>query len=284
MKYLFALIGVALVLAGVVVLGGWRKNLQDKQGPTVVPTPPIAVVPTPSVSPTPTPVPPPDPKVYGPCKNVPVVLYHHVQPNEDAAAKSQTKISVDNDVFVEQTVYLKNRGYNTITPDQLLSGLTSGLPAKPILLTFDDGYRDFYKYAYPELVKNGLQATVFLSVGHVGGDDYLTWEQIVEMKKSGLVTFGNHTWSHKNLGPADQTTARTEITMAQSQLEKMGVGPITTFAYPYGAQNGFAEKVLHDLGIKTAFTTIPGNTQCAKLPYAMRRSRIGSVPLSYYGF
>lgn len=284
MKYLLGLVGLALILVGawVMVRGRVREQKGDVERSTLVVT--QAVTPTPSVSPTPTPIPTPDPAVYGPCKNVPVVLYHHVQPNEEATSKNQTKISVNDTIFAEQMAYLKNRGYNTITPDQLLSGLTSGLPAKPILLTFDDGYADFYKYAYPELVKNNLRATVFLATGLMGGADYLTWEQIAEMRSSGLITFANHTWSHKNLGAAGADKIEYEIKTAQQQLLDNGLGPVTSFAYPYGLPSSYAESILKDLGIKTAFTTIPGNTQCAKLPYAMRRSRIGSVPLSFYGF
>lgn len=286
----FVGLGLLLITAGVVLVksdwGGQDDIYQpvpevvdDVSVPTSTSTPP-----TPSVSPTPTPIPTPDPVVYGPCKNVPVALYHHVQPNEEASLRKQTSISVDSKIFAEQMVYLSSRGYNTITADQLLSVLTGTFPSKPILLTFDDGYADFYTYAYPELVKNNLRATVFLSTGLMGGGDYLTWEQIKEMAGSGLVTFGNHTWSHKNLGAADEDKVKYEIETAQQQLLDNGLGPVTSFAYPYGLPSSYAESILKDLGIKTAFTTIPGNIQCAKLPFAMRRSRIGSVALSYYGF
>lgn len=265
-----------------VVSPGGEVAYNREQAVSPIPSP----TPTPllSPSPSPTPIPLPDPKIYGPCKNIPVVLYHHIQPQEQANANGQKNISVDNEIFAKQMEYLSARGYHTITPDELLSGLTSGFPSKPILLTFDDGYSDFYTYAFPVLVKYGFRATSFLSTGLVGNPDYLSWSQISEMKGSGLITFANHTWSHKNLVGADEETVRREIETAKMQLEEHGLGPVTAFAYPYGGEGKLTEKILQELGIKMAFTTVPGSYQCAKLPYDFRRSRIGNASMAVFGF
>lgn len=240
------------------------------------------IVPTPLPSPTPTPVPLPDPKVYGPCKNVPVLLYHHIQPKEEAVAKNQIALTTYTDFFQDQLEHLKQKGYTTITPTELLNGLLSSFPPNPIILTFDDAYEDFYKYAYPLLVKQGMKATVFVPTGLVNNPGYLTWQQIEEMKSSTLITFANHTWSHKNIGIGNKTTIKFEIETAQQQLKDHGI-QADSFAYPYGFQSNYADKLLQDLGIKTAFTTVPGSYQCAKLPFEFRRSRIGNLPLFSYG-
>lgn len=267
-----------------------KQNVQVAQFvqtsvPTVISQP--QVTPTPTLTPTPTPIPLPDPAIYGPCKNVPVLMYHHIQPWEEAESKGQKNITVKNDVFSVQMGYLAKRGYTTIMPEELLSGLIAGSQtslAKSVLLTFDDGYADFYTHAYPELVKHNLRATVFVSTGLMEGADYLKWSQISEMAGSGLVTFANHTWSHKSLGKVSLETAKFEVGTAKTQLEEHGLGPVTAFAYPYGTEGGLPiYKVLKDAGIKIAFTTIPGPYQCAKLPYDMRRTRVGNSPLSSYG-
>ena len=255
-----------------------REEKQLASQPLVEPQ----ATPKPSPSPTPTPVPLPDAKVYGPCKNVPVLLYHHVQPKEEALNRNQVALTTYTDFFEGQVKYLKDKGYTTITPTELLSGLTASLPARPAVLTFDDAYDDFYKYAYPLLVKQAMKATVFTPTGLVNNPGYLTWQQIEEMESSGLITFANHTWSHKNVGIGDTNTIKFEIEPAQTQLKAHGV-QADSFAYPYGFQSNFADKLLQDLGIKTAFTTIPGSYQCAKLPYSMRRTRIGNLQLSSYG-
>ncbi|MDO8503498.1 MAG: polysaccharide deacetylase family protein [bacterium] len=284
-------IRTAFVIAVVVVAAGLFFSQRDGKGlisplgggqPVASPTPTPSPSPTPK--PTPTPIPLPDPKVYGPCKNIPVLLYHHVQPQEDAKANGQVSISMSNEIFATQMAYLKERGYRTLTPRELLDGLVSNsLSGRIVLLTFDDGYEDFYKYAYPELVKNSLRATVFVSTGLMGNPGYLSWGQISEMKGSGLITFGNHTWSHKNLGAASEEGIRYEVATAKTQLEEHGLGPVDLFAYPYGGETKKVQKMLEDLGIKIAFTTIPGPYQCAKLPLDFRRSRVGNSPLSAYG-
>ncbi|MEK7521588.1 MAG: polysaccharide deacetylase family protein [Patescibacteria group bacterium] len=281
-------IGILLVLGGLAFLAKGQKS--DERGinsattvtkPILTPTP--SVSPTPSVLPTPTPIPLPDPKVYGPCLNVPVLMYHHVQPKEEAEAKNQKNINVNSDIFAQQMIYLREYGYTTIMPEELLQGLLTGfIPVKSILLTFDDGYADFYTYAYPELVKNNFRATVFLSTGLMGAPDYLSWDQIGQMK-GGLVDFENHTWSHKNLGSATEDLAKYEIGTAKTQLEEHGLGQVTSLAYPYGTEGAVAKEVLRDLGINSAFTTVPGNYQCAKLPYSFRRTRVGNASLSAYG-
>lgn len=252
-------------------------------GVTATPPPSSSPTPVPTTKPLPTLIPLPDPRAHGPCKSVPVLLYHHVQPNEQILEKKQQNISVDSEMFDKQMAYLVSRGYHALTLQEFFSGLSETLPSKPVVLTFDDGYDDFYTYAYPVLRKNGIHATVFLPTGLVGNPGYLNWGQIEEMKGSELVTFANHTWSHKSLLGISEDAARNEIATAKVQLEERGLGPVEFFAYPYGSENQIVERVLKELGIKGAFTTLPGRQQCAGLPYQFRRNRIGSAPLSSYG-
>lgn len=251
--------------------------------PEAVATPFPSPSPVPTAKPLPTPIPLPDPKVYGPCKSVPVLLYHHVQPIKEIVEKKQQNISVDSEMFDKQMEYLGSRGYHPLTLSGFFSGIAGSLPAKPIVLTFDDGYEDFYTYAYPVLKKYNITATVFLPTGLLGNPGYLNWGQVEEIKGSGLVTFANHTWSHKSLLGISEDAVRSEIATAKTQLEEHGLGPVEFFAYPYGSESQTVEKVLKELGIKGAFTTLPGWQQCAKLPYTFRRNRVGSAPLSSYG-
>lgn len=255
-----------------------------KNASSVINAPTLTPMPTPT--PTLTPIPTPillDPTVYGPCKNIPVLLYHHVQPQEQAVSKGQQNISVDAGTFEKQMQYLIASGYNTLTPQEFLGGLQIGLPPKPVMLTFDDGYDDFYLFAFPILQKYNLRATAFIATGLVENPGYLNWGQISQMRGSGLVTFADHTWSHKNLGGAPEQVIRQEISTAKTQLEEHGLGPVEFFAYPYGSKSGTVDKVLLELGFKAAFTTIPGWQQCAGAPFSLRRDRVGGGQLSFYG-
>jgi peptidoglycan/xylan/chitin deacetylase (PgdA/CDA1 family) len=220
-------------------------------------------------------------KTYGLCRNIPVLLYHHLQPLQEAINNGQKNLSVDVKIFEKQMEYLSKHGYSSLTPEQFLS-TSADLPAKPVLLTFDDGYSDFYTYAYPILMKYGMRATVFVITGLIDNPGYLSWSNISKMKESGLISFANHTWSHKNLALAKESIIRYEILTAKEQLEEHGITS-RIFAYPYGGRSKTVEKVLKELGFEAAFTTVAGWSQCLNFPYEFRRNRIGNASMAAYG-
>src|SRR3989344_5811156 len=91
----------------------------------------------------------------GYCISVPVLLYHHIQPQSEAVRKGQTSLSVDNGIFDRQMRYLLENGYNAINAPTLINALLSHTPLPPqsILVTIDDGYKDAFVYAFPILQK-----------------------------------------------------------------------------------------------------------------------------------
>lgn len=214
---------------------------------------------------------------YGPCRNVPILMYHHI--GEDA-----NWLFVSKETFVGQMDYLTQKGYQTVTLIDLVASLQSGqiLPPKPIILTFDDGYRDFYENAYPVLKAHNFKATIFAISQHVGGSAYVTWEQLREMVGSGLVTVGDHTLSHPSLPILSEERLKDEIVSAKNILEAQLGTTINVFSYPYGGSNGEVEKILKESAFMAAVTTKRG-LSCAKLPYELPRIRIGNAPLSNYG-
>ncbi|MDP3888459.1 MAG: polysaccharide deacetylase family protein, partial [bacterium] len=197
---------------------------------------------------------------FGPCRNVPILIYHHVGDKNGG-------LWVKTESFREHISYLTQKDYTTITLVDLMENLQNGksLPAKPVVITFDDGYRDFYEKVYPILKEFNFKATIFVVTQLLGGSEYLTWDQLAEMQGSGLVTIGNHTLSHSALTALDEAKLKDEIVSANDILkEKLG-RDVNVFAYPYGSLNGEAEKVLKDGGFKAAVTTNKG-VSCAKLP------------------
>jgi peptidoglycan/xylan/chitin deacetylase (PgdA/CDA1 family) len=243
-------------------------------------------------TPTPTPSPSPTPKpltfaemndLFGPCVHLPVLMYHHIQSQTAAKADKQTSLTVYTDIFQSQMQYLKSKGYNTVTMNDLVNFFDSGteIPGKSILITFDDGYQDFYTDAYPILSGLGFKVTMFVPTGLLENSDYLTWDEISGM--SGSVLFANHTWSHKNV-QVSADTMKTEISTADIQLNDRGLGSPKIFAYPFGLETSQAENYLSSLGYKAAFTTTSGSTLCKKQRFNLPRLRIGNAPLSNYGF
>lgn len=271
-------LGLFLIIRNNYNLSNTQKSQRDKFAEITKPVP--------AITPSPTPKPLTFAEMnslYGPCVYLPTLMYHHVQTREAAIVTKQTGLTVYTDVFKTQMEYLKSKGYNAISMNDLISFFDAGgaIPAKSVLLTFDDGYRDFFTDAYPILGGLGLKATVFVPTGLMQNSGYLNWNEISGMNS--LVLFANHTWSHKNVNTQDSIMQK-EILTADTQLTDNGLNGLKVFAYPYGPATIAAENFLNSLGYKLAFTTTPGSTLCKKQRLFLPRVRIGNVPLSNYGF
>jgi peptidoglycan/xylan/chitin deacetylase (PgdA/CDA1 family) len=276
----------SIMIFSAVIKSAFRKNivanLSLKSIGYVRLTPPPTPVstPTPTQVPTPTPVP-----LVGYCLDVPVLMYHHIQPNAEAQNKGQSSLSVDNGQFDLQMGYLVNNGYSFLSVDQLINALLdhSGLPAKSVVVTMDDGYGDIYSYAYPVLQKYHIVANTAIITGLVGGSDYLSWGQIEEMSHSGLMYMTNHTWSHYAISHGTADKVNFEIATAKQQLQDHTGQNIDTFVYPFGAISSGAIAALQQNGVRGAFSEIWGHWQCDSFMMALHRTRIGNAQLSYYG-
>ena len=245
------------------------------------PTPSAINSPIPSILPTPTPTPRPLTfsemnALYGPCVYAPTLMYHHVQSPEAAKEKNQTGLSVKTADFRAQMQYLKDKNYSVISMQDLLNFFEQGIkPAnKSVLLTFDDGYGDFYTDVYPILREFNYPATVFIPTGLMNNVGYLYWDKIAEMAGGGIL-FANHTWSHKNV-KTKEDVLKMEISTADVQLNEKGLNTPKIFAYPYGLESKLAISFLEGLNYKIAFTTRHGGTLCKKQILNLPRIRIGN--------
>ena len=251
--------------------------------------------PLPSLTPYVSPTPSPTPKsktlsfkemndLYGPCVSAPVIMYHHIEPAEVALEKKHGGLNVDSIVFKRQMEYLKEKGYSSITPEDLVAFFDEGraLPPKPVMITFDDGYDDNGTYAFEILKEVGLKGVIFLPTGLMMNEGYLSWPRILEMNASGSIVFGNHTWSHMNAGK-DEELIKKEIATADIQLGEKGLNRVKTFAYPYGEQNTYTRDYLEEMGYKLGFTTKSGRMLCKKQRLILPRIRMGGSNLATYG-
>ena len=133
-----------------------------------------------------------------------------------------------------QLQYLRDNGYTTVTFESF------PIPAditKPIILTFDDGYRCNYEELFPLLKAYEAKATIFICSSFIGRSQYLTRAQIIEMSESGLVSFQCHTSTHPDLTSRSAASQRDEYTTNAAVIEELtGKAPIA-LAYPIGAHN-----------------------------------------------
>lgn len=284
------LIGVVLTIVGLTTYI-YKKDQSTKNANFAAEKQKISLIetPTPSASPSATPTPKPMTfaemnKLYGPCAVVPVLMFHHVEDLTEAKKEGHLSLTVGIDYFTKDLEYLKTKGYTTISPAELIAFFDNGtaLPAKPVMLTFDDGYADNGTGMYQTMLAVGAKGTIFTPTGLLNNPGYLNWERIREMAGSGLISFGNHTWSHRNVGGSAEVVEN-EITTADTQLEQNGLNDPKVFAYPFGLETKQAVKDLKDLGYKLAFTTVPGRIMCAQKRFDLPRVRIGNASLAAYG-
>jgi peptidoglycan/xylan/chitin deacetylase (PgdA/CDA1 family) len=222
--------------------------------------------------------------LYGPCVHLPVLMYHHIQDLVIAKTAGHLSLTVSPSVFAGQLQYLADHNYKPVSPLQLIDFFDhqTPLPTKPVMLTFDDGYEDFYQNAFPQLKTHNFPAILFLPTGLTNNPDYITWVEAKEMSGSKLVEISNHTWSHQTM-KSDSATDLREIQTADNQLSEKNLNSPKVFAYPYGTVGKFAQNDLQSLNYSLAFTTSFGTTLCSKNRLQLPRVRIGNSGLQNYG-
>jgi peptidoglycan/xylan/chitin deacetylase (PgdA/CDA1 family) len=238
------------------------------------------------IKPTATPTPTPAQVIpAGYCLKVPVIFYHHIQPMNLAVSEGHGGLTVDAEMFDSQMKYLNDRGYRSISAEELVNALRgkTGLSGNPVVVTIDDGYADNFTYAYQTAKKYRIILNLMIPTGLVENPGYLTWDNLREMTGSGLVYAYDHTWSHFSMPGGDKSKEETEIMTAKKQLEEHLGKPVTIFSYPYGASNSQSVALLAQNGFTGAFTTIPSFYQCDSIIYGLHRNRIGNSPLSNFG-
>lgn len=184
-------------------------------------------------------------------------MYHYVRPSPGPSDPIGVDLSVPPQAFEQQMAWLALSGYTTMTMhefDEVRAGKI-GLPEKPIILTFDDGYRDFYTSVFPVLKKYHLKATSFVITGFVGEPAYMTWDMIKEIDRSGLVEVGAHTVTHLDLSALSDAEATSQIVNCKAALEQHLGHPVDDFAYPSGKYTSATLEILQKAGFQTAVTT-----------------------------
>jgi peptidoglycan/xylan/chitin deacetylase (PgdA/CDA1 family) len=180
-----------------------------------------------------------------------ILMYHRVN---DSIEK---ELSVEKDCFRWHMDNLKRKGYRIITMDQVYEMVVSNeVRGKNIVLTFDDGYEDFYHTAYPVLKQKGFPSTVYLVPGFVGtgkvfwwdediGESrLLDWDQICEISGSGMVTLGSHTVNHTDINRLGFDEIVYEIKTSKEMIEKRTGKEVVHFSYPRGIYSKSAEEVV----------------------------------------
>lgn len=232
---------------------------------------------------------------------VPILMYHHL--SEDVTNSEM----VSPEQFEAQIRALSEAGYTGVSFDELQAYVLRGepLPEKPVVITFDDGYRSNYTLAYPILQKYGMKATIFAVGVSFGTDHYKDTDYAItphfgaaeaaEMTASGLISIQSHTYDMHQWPPYETSSAVREnilplpgeseeayvqaltedFTRSRALLEDATGRPVDVLAYPAGQYSTLAQVTLQSLGVHVTLSTNPGvNTVVKGLPqtlYAMLR-------------
>lgn len=218
----------------------------------------------------------PEPVRTPPPSGVPVLMYHKIgeEKGNDAVISAAR--------FAEHMEYLHKNGYRTLSLAELEAYLEgrAELPPKPVVITFDDGYRDTYEIALPALKKYGFKSTLFIPVGET--DRRLTWEELKEMKAAGM-EIGSHSYSHRDLGAMTPAQQAGEIERSKEVLDRNLGQDSRYFCYPNGSYDGETLRLLKAKGFRLAVTIEPGWVKRGDNPLLLKRVWMGNgVDLKHF--
>jgi peptidoglycan/xylan/chitin deacetylase (PgdA/CDA1 family) len=180
--------------------------------------------------------------------------------------------------------YLANHGYHVISLHAAVVAIKnhSSLPSRPVVLTFDDGYADFFTEAVPVLQSHGFTATSFVISGRLGRGGFMTPSQVVAADAMGF-TIGAHTVDHLALAAQPNARASWEMKRSKRDLEDLLGHPVIDFAYPYGSFNQYDAAQAKAIGFEGAVSTMYGTAHSAGQLFALSRVRIGGgLPLAQF--
>jgi len=195
---------------------------------------------------------------YGRNRKYPIILLFHQIENNWRPGVGWNYLRQ----FSRFMTYLKDNNYNVL-PLSILLDNTKRYSRKEIIITFDDGYEDVYKYVYPIMKKYDFPFAIFPIVDYFG--KYNDWdfvigektrhldiEQLIELSNDEFVTIGSHTLNHLDLNRVSKQIMRSEIVNSKEKLEKIIGRDVDYLSYPFGIYNDTVIKITKDSGYKMA--------------------------------
>ncbi|MFY9614270.1 MAG: polysaccharide deacetylase family protein [Candidatus Dormiibacterota bacterium] len=213
-----------------------------------------------------------------PAGHVPVLMYHYIRLNPNPRDVVGRNLSVSPDHFTQQMQFAHDHGFKTITLEQLYAAVAAGkkLDRRTMVLTFDDGYEDFYTTAWPVLKQNGFTATSYVVGDFVGKPGYMTWDQVDELDRAGI-EIGAHSLTHPDLTRQTPAALDAQVAGSKAILEQHLGHPVYEFCYPAGRFNPAVLANVHRAGYHDATTTVPGVFESMPTAYYWPRVRIESI-------
>lgn len=277
-----------------VVVGGAAVFVATRGGGHAQSLPPVGTRPAPRTTPLPVRAPVPDrlhpvrPRVLHlpgrlPARSVrlPILMYHRIDrftPGMPAVTRGLTVTPHD---FAGQMAWIATHGFHTVTQMQVWRALMLGrpLPARPVLVTFDDAYRDVVTYAAPVIRRYHQHATAYVitdRLSHGRVDPWMTWPDLRLLERDGF-DIGSHTVSHADLVAVGATEAWQQLRDSRVALKNYLGRPTQWLAYPYGQVDPAVEQLAKHAGYVLAVTTSGGTVQHADAPLLLDREEVSGT-------
>ncbi len=210
----------------------------------------------------------------GTAQTIPVLCYHRVGPGTSKMEIAPAKLEA-------QLQWLRDNGRPVVRLSDLAAFLAGKqpLPSGAVVITFDDGYESVYRHALPLLRKYHVPATLFVYTDFIGSRDGLSWAQLDELQRSGLVDIESHSKSHINLSDVESNRSRLDTELRQSRtLIERSLGAagakVRYIAYPYGDATEAVLEATHRAGYELGLTVNPGGNPFYASPLLLKRVMI----------
>jgi len=203
---------------------------------------------------------------------IPILTYHHLDVPEAG------DYSVSSAKFAAQMQWLADQGYQSISPDALLAAAmgSTSMPPRPVMISFDDNYREPYDLAVPVLKAHHFTATFFIMTVTIGKRFFMTTDEIRQLAREGF-TIGGHTWDHHLMPSLPDDKLQFQLQESTEDLTAiLGYRPVH-FAYPDGVYNPHVAQAVQHAGYKTAFRLFNRDDPVVDPLYMIRRQDIAGA-------
>jgi peptidoglycan/xylan/chitin deacetylase (PgdA/CDA1 family) len=221
--------------------------------------------------------------------SIPILMYHSIANEDESGVHPYYRTAATPQVFAAQMETLHQAGYSVIGLADAINRLRQPETVKSsVVITFDDGYRNFYSNAFPILSRHGFTATMFLPTAHIGenhlsfnGRECLSWNEVRELQRLGI-SFGSHTMTHPQLRDCDAHALKEEIVASKQTIEQELGCAVKSFSYPYAfpeADNDFKGRLRDELcqaGYENGVCTTVGRSGPASDPLFLKRLPVNS--------
>jgi peptidoglycan/xylan/chitin deacetylase (PgdA/CDA1 family) len=208
---------------------------------------------------------------------LPILMYHRIGPLTPSLPAITKSLTVTPSGFRAEMEWLARHRYHAVSQLQAYEALEYGkpLPPRPVMITFDDGYRDVLWHAAALLHKLHMPATAYIITDRVDGPDpsFLTWPELARLEQLGF-TIGSHTVHHLDLTSLSAAQVWSELAGSKRTLEQHLGHPVQWFAYPAGREDSSVVALARKAGYVMAVTTQPGSTQSAQDPLTLHRYEV----------